>query len=76
MLGRFADQHDVWDALKVAGVLAIVASVGLVALRGRRARLDGTADTEDAPQTGGRAGTFDGVLRGHLLHLHHHRSRN
>lgn len=76
VLGRFADQHDVWDALKVAGVLAIVASVGLVALRGRRARLDGTADTEDAPQTGGRAGTFDGVLRGHLLHLHHHRSRN
>jgi hypothetical protein len=40
-LDRFADQHDVWDALKVAGAMVIVASVTLIVLRQRRARIEG-----------------------------------
>ncbi|MBJ8343833.1 MFS transporter [Antrihabitans sp. YC2-6] len=68
-LGRFADQHDVWGSLKVAGVMVTIASVAIFVVRVRRTQAEPAAI--EAQTT--RSGQFDGILRGHLLHLHHDR---
>ncbi|MBJ8338046.1 MFS transporter [Antrihabitans sp. YC3-6] len=70
-LGRFADQHDVWGSLKVAGVMVTIASIAMFVVRQRRSRVEPVAIR---PQNA-RFGLFDGMLRGHLLNLNHDRDR-
>lgn len=70
-LGRFADQHDVWGALKVAGVMVTIASVAMFVVRQRRTR---GAAVPIQPATA-RVGQFDGLFRGHMLNLNHDRDR-
>jgi drug/metabolite transporter (DMT)-like permease len=69
-LGRFADQHDVWGALKVAGVMVLIASVTLVV---RQRRSNGEQPRLGRQNT--RFGLLDGLLRGHLLNLNHDRNQ-
>ena len=68
-LGRFADHHDVWGSLKVAGVMVMTASIVMFVVRQRRTAVDAVR-----PQTS-RSGQFDGLLRGHLLNLNYDRDR-
>ena len=69
-LGRFADQHDVWGALKVAGVMVLMASITLV-MRQRKT----TGQQPALGRQNTRFGLLDGLLLGHLLNLNHDRKR-
>ena len=72
-LAQFADHHDVWDALTLAGILVVIGSV--IALVFWRAPIDAGgpppgATDDTAPRQHRLA--LDGLLRGHLLDLHRH----
>jgi MFS family permease len=69
VLAQFADHYDVWDALTLAGAIVVVGS--LVALVFWRHPVDGSDTGRVAPSHA----ALDGLLRGHLLHLHAHRRR-
>ncbi|MCE5291513.1 MAG: MFS transporter [Nocardiaceae bacterium] len=70
LLGRFADHHDVWGSLKVAGTMVLIASITLV-VRQRRT----SGEQPHLGQQNTRFGLLDGLLRGHLLNLNHDRHR-
>jgi MFS family permease len=71
-LAQFADHHDVWDALTLAGVVVVVG--GVITLLFWRTTAEGrateAAPTSIAPRQHRLA--IDGLLRGHLLELHRH----
>ena len=74
-LAQFADHRDVWDALTVAGAVVVVAST--VTLMFWRRPVDATASAGQTDPVELRAQNhdiaLDGLLRGHLGHLHGHR---
>jgi predicted MFS family arabinose efflux permease len=70
-LAQFADHHDVWDALTLSGIVVVVGGVLTLLFWRTTAEGQGTeaAPTSIAPRHHRLA--IDGLLRGHLLDLHH-----